>query len=434
MLILGAGFSRAISDHMPMTGELGDEAIDRLRSRGVPDLPSRTFSGPQLEAWLSRLAEPQPDLSAARNLANQSLFLLVSEALRDVIVERQTTVHAGNVPWWLRRMLGSMHYSRSNVVTFNYDTLVETAISALGLWDDEAKRVYPSELICDMPPTRRRPSGGMSFGIERADTFRYMKLHGSVDTFWIPGDTTGASIGRWELPGAWGAPRIAAEEERRQVLPGTEAYIVPPAAAKSAFYANPLARELWRTSAEAIGNAKHVAVVGYSIPMTDLVTSGMLADALEGTTCEVTVVNCQPGPVVSRLVELGVQSSRIHQVGGADSVQCFAEELDQVFLPGLHHPGGEDLLLTIGWGRNPSVAVKRLVEVDSDGTATVAVGHESWHAASVRVRDLRGPAGPATKVKVVYDNGETAMVARALPENGGPDGPKHLVLAPTARP
>ncbi len=434
VLILGAGFSKAISDQMPMTGELGEEALERLQIRGISDLPSRAFTGPQLEAWLSRLAEPQPDLSAARNAANQSLFLHTSEALRDVIVERQTRVHASEVPWWLRRMLGALHYSRANVVTFNYDTLVETAVRALRLVDDEAKRVYPAELIRHMPPTREGPPGGLRFGPQRARTFRYLKLHGSVDTFWIPGDASGASIGRWAMPGAWGAPCIADEEERRQLLPGTESYIVPPAAAKSAFYANPLARELWRTSAESIAKAKRVAIVGYSIPMTDLVTSGMLADALQGTTSEVTVVNRTPEPVVGRLEELGVDSSRIRCLGGQDSVKRFAEGLDQRFLPRLDHPDGSDLLITLGWSRNPSVAVTRLLEVDADGTAQVLVDDAPWDTATVRVRDLRGPSGPATRIKVVYGDGRSAMVARALPENGGPDGPKHLVLAPSARP
>lgn len=112
VLILGAGFSKAVSEHMPMTGELGEEVLKLLRSRGMAHLPSRAFSGPQLEAWLSRLAEPQPDLSAAENSASHSLFLRVSEALREIIIQRQARAHADELPWWLRRMLGAVHYSR----------------------------------------------------------------------------------------------------------------------------------------------------------------------------------------------------------------------------------------------------------------------------------------------------------------------------------
>lgn len=433
-MILGAGFSKAISDQMPMTGELGEEALDRLRTGGVTDLPSHSFSGPKFEAWLSRLAEPQPDLSAARNAANHSLFLLMSGALRDVIMERQTRVHAGEVPWWLRRMLGALHYTAANVVTFNYDTLLETAVAALGLYDDASKRVDPTEIIRYMPPTRYEPLGGLRFPPERARTFRYLKLHGSVDTFWIPGDASGASIGRWELPGAWGAPRIASEELRRQVLPGTEAYIVPPSAAKSAFYANPLARELWRTAAESIASAKRVFIVGYSIPMTDLVTNGMLADALAETTSEVTVINRSPGPVALRLEEIGVEPSRIGQIGGQESIKDFAEMLDQRFLPNLCHPSGDNSLLTLGRGTSPSVAITRLLNLDADGTAHVLAGTDSWETASVRVRDLSGPSGLARRIRVIYENGRSAMVACSLPAADDTYGPNHLVLAPTAWP
>jgi hypothetical protein len=433
VLILGAGFSKAISDQMPMTGELGEKALERLRARGAQGMPTRAFSGPQLEAWLSRLAEPQPDLSAARNAANQSLFLLMSEALREVIVESQSRAHAGEMPWWLRRMLGALHYSPgARVITFNYDTLVETAVGAIGLFDDDAKRVDPAELIRHMPPARHGPAGGLSFGIPRARTFRYLKLHGSVDTFWIPGDASGASIGRWVLPGSWGSPQIGDQEERRQVLPGTEAYIVPPAAAKSAFYANPLARELWRTAAESIAKAKRVAIIGYSIPMTDLVTSGMLADALDRTTSEVTVVNRTPGPVADRLAEIGVDPSRIHQIDGEDSVQRFAEGLDHMLLPRLDHR--EELFLTLGWIKTPLFAVKRVLDVDGDGTVQVLVGADPWQDAKIRLRDLQGPSGPAIRIKVVYDDGRTAMVARALPAHSDVNHPEHLVLTPTARP
>lgn len=433
VVILGAGFSKAISDQMPMTADLGKMILQRLTSNGTLGLPSRTFSGPQLEAWLSRLAEPQPDLSAAANAANQARFLEVSQTLREVIVECQTAAHGGELPWWLRRMLGALHYAQATVVTFNYDTLVETAVSACNLFDDESTKVYPSQLLRHMPPTRRRPAGGMSFGPGNAQTFHYIKLHGSVDTFWIPGDASGASIGRWELPGAWGAPRIGAENERRQVLPGTEAYIVPPAAAKSAFYANPLARELWRTTAEAIRSAKRVAVVGYSIPMTDLVTSGMLSEALVGTSSEVTVVSRTPAPIALRLEDLGVEATRIHQISGANSVQTFAEGLDRSFEPGLDHPDSDDWSLTIGSGRNPSTAINRILNVDADGTARILVGNEPWAAARVTVRDLHGRAGPVKKIEIVDEDGREAMVARALPDAGGADGPRCLVLTPTAR-
>lgn len=56
VFILGAGFSRAISDRMPLTDELGNLALNR----GIFPPETAPFQGGQFEAWLSRRAEPQP--------------------------------------------------------------------------------------------------------------------------------------------------------------------------------------------------------------------------------------------------------------------------------------------------------------------------------------------------------------------------------------
>jgi hypothetical protein len=100
VLLLGAGFSRAISSLMPLTDELGADTLGWLSRSGV-DVGARRYKGIGFEAWLSRLAEPQPDLTTAENLANQTLFARVSARLRDVIVERQLAVLQMDPPWWL---------------------------------------------------------------------------------------------------------------------------------------------------------------------------------------------------------------------------------------------------------------------------------------------------------------------------------------------
>lgn len=68
--ILGAGFSKAVSHCMPLTDALGKEVWGRMWSAGV-DPVARSYSGTGFEAWLSRLAEPQPDLSMVENHENR---------------------------------------------------------------------------------------------------------------------------------------------------------------------------------------------------------------------------------------------------------------------------------------------------------------------------------------------------------------------------
>ncbi len=78
--VLGAGFSHALSEEMPLTDELGNSILERLgRTLDAP------FAGGSFETWLSRLAEHQPDLSFAENMENQARFARISELLAQLL-------------------------------------------------------------------------------------------------------------------------------------------------------------------------------------------------------------------------------------------------------------------------------------------------------------------------------------------------------------
>jgi hypothetical protein len=155
-----------------------------------------------------------------------------------------------------------------------------------------------------------------------------LKLHGSLDTYWVSDDSTGATINRFNLPGGWGNPKAIDEEKLRRELPGRTPFIVPPAAAKSSFYGNPVTRELWRSAAERIGKATEVSLVGYSLPLTDLVVSGMISDRLVDATSTVHVVNLYPNDLVERRLHLGIDRRRIKNIAGPDCVSNYAKSLE----------------------------------------------------------------------------------------------------------
>jgi hypothetical protein len=319
--VLGAGLSHAISPRLPLTDELGN--VVRARVSEAAARSARGFTGGYFEAWLSRLAEPQPDLLDHENASNYGLFLRVLLEIHRIVQERQLEALTGEPPWWLRRLIGLMHTSSADVITFNYDTLIEHTleVSRHGEWPTgESSRAF--RLMRDVPPVYRPPA---TYFETTGETFRLMKLHGSLDTFWAAGDRTGATIQRWESAGGWGDPRTGDEARRRQALPGRGPFIVPPAAAKSSFYSNPVTRELWRSAAEALRAADRVALIGYSMPPTDLVTSGMLIDALGGRDVPVDVVNPDPDSLVSRLVAFGVAAGDITTV---PTVEDYADELE----------------------------------------------------------------------------------------------------------
>src|SRR5688572_29512875 len=96
-IVLGAGFSIAVNPaHMPTTDELGNRAVAIANH---PEAP--IFRDGRFEAWLSRLAEAQPDLTPVQNARNRSTFLALTEAIHAVLTAAQAGTLAGGAPRWL---------------------------------------------------------------------------------------------------------------------------------------------------------------------------------------------------------------------------------------------------------------------------------------------------------------------------------------------
>lgn len=111
---------------------------------------------------------------------------------------------------WLPPFVKAAHQTRASVVTFNYDTLIECAVGAgllyeWGMYDP----VSWTEITGDVP---NWPAGAARLGATRADTFRLLKLHGSLNWYWSPGDQTGATVARRALPGTFGKPERYTED------------------------------------------------------------------------------------------------------------------------------------------------------------------------------------------------------------------------------
>lgn len=366
-VVLGAGFSRAVSDQMPLTDGLGTMVSARLRDQGH-DVP-RDFEGGTFETWVSSLAEPQPYLSEAENLESRALFLRVASEIREVLVEVEQEVLSHPPAWSLQCFVGALHTARADVITFNYDTLLERAIGQQGRIDwDTSTQVSGVHVIQNRPAPP--PTPGM-WGIGSAETFRLLKLHGSLDVFWVPDDRTGATINR--LGDGWRWTTGALDPRARELrLPGRSPFIVPPAATKSAFYGNPFSNQLWREAANALTSAEQVDVVGYSLPATDLVVSSMIKHALAESPSQVTVVNPCPDPVAGRLHDQGIEVSRIQCVSGDGAFDEYVDDFQRSFRPLLESSDAfkfalaQDSQLIVASGRNSGAPVLDMhVEAES---------------------------------------------------------------------
>lgn len=411
-VILGAGFSRAVSPRMPLTDELGGLALQGLSPGEVP-VPDRDFANGYFEAWLSRLAEPQPDLRYAENLRNQASFAMISEAVREVLVRRQTQVMASPPPRWLERFLRVAQVEQLTVLTFNYDTLVEAAVDGpVRIWDWAGQCLVDSTDLVDGLPAMPQPAG-MTFTKARSDSFRLLKLHGSIDCWWVNGDATGATIVR--TPGGW--KDVAPSYARQGAVPGRAPFLVPPAAGKSWFFQNPLIREVWQRAAAALQEAPAVAFLGYSFPLTDLVTSGMVADRLGGREVLVEVVNRSPGVPLDNLCRLGVPAGSSH-----DTVETYVHELERMSATRAAAALADldDQLPVLVATEEANLARVTACHSQASGVRLVAEPFDGWSRATrsiidggdppVTVAQLRRQLAEGTQLNVAVAHGEEASV------------------------
>ncbi len=312
VFVLGAGFSRAISRHLPLTDELGNACLELSDLRDERGVPIMGFVGGRFETWLSGLAEPQPYLSAPANLENQALFQRFSDAIATVLGNRVDQTLSDPIPPWLPRFLTATHCRRSTLITFNYDTLVECAVHARQLFQAGYAEPVPwTEVLGNVPAP---PASSFKVGATPVDTLHLLKLHGSLNWYWVPGDASGISMARRSLPGTFEAPNSYQEVDRRRQLPGRVPFVVPPSATKSVYYGNAIVRETWAQAAQALRSAVSVSILGYSLPVTDATFSGMLRHSLESTLAPIQVVDVCPANVLARLEALGFDKARLTPV------------------------------------------------------------------------------------------------------------------------
>jgi hypothetical protein len=110
------------------------------------------FTGGSFETWLSRLADEQPYLSVGQNLENQALFQRFSEAIAAVLGENVHAALTSGCPAWLNEFIRVAHQRRANLVTFNYDPLIECAVATGLLYErGHYDSVFWPEITWDVP-------------------------------------------------------------------------------------------------------------------------------------------------------------------------------------------------------------------------------------------------------------------------------------------
>jgi predicted CoA-binding protein len=357
---------------MPLTAEVGRTAVETLKTDGRRLGVAQLGFGPGLtfESWLSLLSDDQPQLSDAENRDNAALFAHLRDAIATLLLEAQHDALGAPAPAWLYELVAVLHRRQATVITLNYDTLIETAIENHSVWDPFLRRcVTSSDVLQDLPP---KPNVGARLAGPLCHTVGLLKLHGSLNWWAVPNDSSGATINREERLGAFEEPYEITIEERQRELPGRERFIIPPLSTKGTYYRNPLTRELWHQAYEALRTASRISIVGYSVPPADLVMANMLREALSNRDVKIEVVNPDPDALSERLLGLGASPDALEVVSGSDCVEVFANSLCRQASATLADALRESLLsdypdaaLAVAWGDPSAIgpSVRRVAQL-----------------------------------------------------------------------
>jgi hypothetical protein len=239
---------------------------------------------------------------SGRELQNAAIAAQLIKLVVGEISRSEAVALANPIPYWLTRLVTLWDRLGATVVTFNYDTLVEQAANASRM------------------PWFLWPNYDGDFG-DGVGVFALLKMHGSTNWWWIPGDQLGTTVEPAAMGGRWGSPSPA--ETRR----GMEPFVVPPIAVKSDYYDLSVTRDDWLTARHALEAAKRVFLLGYSAPATDLTVASLLSSYAEPNV-PYTVVDTAPQDVVARLRRFGLSDVTAFQADDPIPKFAHAHELE----------------------------------------------------------------------------------------------------------
>ncbi len=285
VFILGAGFSRAISESMPLMKELNHTVANRL-GQDYRRL-SASFDG-DFELTMTFLAQAHPWLKESERLRNKALFLEASEAIGKDIEAAMNQACSHPCPEWLVRFAHYLHDHRCTVITLNYDTLLERAFQAIELGQQPKGQplhfVDPRALF---PIDFQAPG----LGVPKLRTATVLKLHGSTNWFYSGRSQYFGEPLRYRHPTGWSPALMISEPE----LAGRFPLIVPPVADKLGYFQNEAVQYLWSYASAALKNCRtshgRLFLVGYSLPATDLTMRFLLGSDTQGGELEMVPVN-----------------------------------------------------------------------------------------------------------------------------------------------
>ncbi len=130
LLILGSGFSKAVSEKMPVVRELADALKQQIKNDPeLKDLEDPKYqhllNDPEL--LLTYLAQDQPWKKPWEAPKEWAVFLKISQWLAEHLKKCECQAFEGEIPEWTKHLAKWLYETKAWVLTFNYDTVLERA-------------------------------------------------------------------------------------------------------------------------------------------------------------------------------------------------------------------------------------------------------------------------------------------------------------------
>jgi hypothetical protein len=336
VFVLGAGFSCAVSDSMPLLRELSPLVFAAYKDRDKIPTDIKKLLSVDLEEALSYLVQPKPWLRESEALRHRALFLeltyVIAEVLRqsmDDAVSRMTTGPSD----WLKKLILYWHRHRCTVLTLNYDTLIETVAHVVEYGRDGSKPKYFSPWAI-YPPffTNAAMRSGALLLTKRPETFLLLKLHGSTNWFFSGRETAQGEpiyfIPPPGPPGAWNAKPTETDALCLAAVADKYPFIMPPVYDKAPLLTHETIRSIWFKGGEALKETKRVVFMGYRLPPTDRTMQHFLRSSLVDTGAAIEIVNQDSATITHYRELLSIDPSRISQsLSGPNCIPEFVASL-----------------------------------------------------------------------------------------------------------
>jgi len=271
VLMVGAGFSKAFSDEMPLLRDLTAVACKAVCDVYPPErlsIPKHYLDN--VEMLLSYLNEDYPWKSGETRLLEKACFLKASEAIAAKIRDAEERAFQSGIPEWARVLVRCLDAAGCSVITTNYDTVLERlAFVELQNWTPN---------LYTVPLTNAYGRWGVAIlGGEQAETFHLFKLHGSINWFYTGSNDIPQPI--YYVPVSESSPSKELEKAGN-VVSDLVPLIVPPVVNKTQWSGrNSLLVRIWADAHRELSDADEIYVLGYSFPETDLAIRSLISSA-----------------------------------------------------------------------------------------------------------------------------------------------------------